>query len=111
MKNKTILELLEIKSGEYDIIHTEDFVYRNFYELEKEKRKEKQRDKKRKIKKVKQLLSTDMTYKKIAQKVGVSISTVSRVAKSSDIERHNLQKEKPWELLGISRATYYRKYK
>lgn len=60
---------------------------------------------------MKQLLSTDMTYKEIAQKVGVSISTVSRILKSSDIRRQNLQKEKPWELLGISRATYYRKCK
>lgn len=111
MKNKTILELLEIESGEYDIIYTEDFVYKNLYELEREKRKEKQRDKRRKIKRVKQLLSKDMTYKEIAQKVGVSISTVSRISKSSDVKRKNLQKEKPWEALGISRATYYRKYK
>ena len=111
MKNKTILELLEIESGEYDIIYTEDFVYRNLYELEREKRKEKQRDKRRKIKRIKQLLSKDMTYKEISQKVGVSISTVSRISKSSDIKRQNLQKEKPWEALGISRATYYRKYK
>ena len=105
------MELLEIESGEYDIIYTEDFVYRNLYELEREKRKEKQRDKRRKIKRIKQLLSKDMTYKEISQKVGVSISTVSRISKSSDIKRQNLQKEKPWEALGISRATYYRKYK
>ena len=111
MKNKTILELLEIESGEYDIIYTEDFIYRNLYDLEREKRKEKQRDKKRKLKRVKHLLSKDMTYKEIAQKVEVSISTVSRIAKNSDIKRQNLQKEKPWEPLGISRATYYRKYK
>lgn len=64
----------------------------------KEKQKEIARD----------LLNKGETYKTISEKVGLSSSTIYRIAKENGNKK---AKEKPWEILGISKATYYRKKK
>ena len=109
MTNKTILEFLEIDSGEYDIIYTQDFRYNDLYEKKKEETKEKKREKKKKEKRVVALLEKGYAYKEIASKVGVSISTISRINKKVGGIKEKIKDIRPWEKLGISRATYYRK--
>ena len=44
----------------------------------------------------------------VAEETGLSISSVKKISAS---QNKNKPKEKPWELLGISRATYYRRKK
>lgn len=55
-----------------------------------------------------QMLSEGLTYKQISADTGLSLATISRLSKT---KRPKPPKEKPWEQLGISRATYYRKKK
>ena len=54
------------------------------------------------------LLKEGMTYKKISADTGLSVATISRLSKTL---KHKPPKEKPWETLGISKSTYYRKKK
>ena len=49
-----------------------------------------------------------MTYKKISVDTGLSVATISRLSKTL---KQKPPKEKPWETLGISKSTYYRKKK
>ena len=48
-----------------------------------------------------------------AEKYGISIRTVQRMAAvlRADWEANSLMRSRPWELLGMSRATWYRKGK
>lgn len=48
-----------------------------------------------------------------AEKYGISIRTVQRIAAvpRADWEANSITRAKPWEALGMSRATWYRKGK
>jgi predicted transcriptional regulator len=50
------------------------------------------------------------TAKEIAKKWGVSVQTVRRyiALPRAEYEANSLTKSKPWEALGLSRATWYR---
>lgn len=48
------------------------------------------------------------SYKEIAQAVGLSLSTIKRIAADVKIRK---KPPKPWDELGISKSTYYRKRK
>ena len=54
-----------------------------------------------------------MTAKKMAEKFGVSIRTVQNIFSQPREEylANALSRSKPWEALGMSRATWYRKGK
>ena len=54
-----------------------------------------------------------MTARAMAEKFGVSPRTVQRIFSESREEflAHSINKAKPWEALGMSRATWYRKGK
>lgn len=54
------------------------------------------------------LLKEGMTYKQISADTGLSVATISRLSKTL---KQKPPKEKPWETLGISKSTYYRKKK
>lgn len=54
------------------------------------------------------LLKEGMTYKEISADTGLSVATISRLSKTL---KQKPTKEKPWETLGISKSTYYRKKK
>ncbi len=75
-------------------------------DAERKKRKVEKDDKKDLARK---MLKDGYTYQHIADTVGLSVSTIARLSK----ERENIKtpKEKPWESMGISRATYYRQNK
>ena len=47
-------------------------------------------------------------YKEIAQAVGLSISTIKRIAATVKVRK---KLPKPWDELGISKSTYYRRKK
>jgi DNA invertase Pin-like site-specific DNA recombinase len=72
-----------------------------------------EREKRKKLKEtqkdiVRELLKNGETYKTISEKVGLSTSTIYRIAKENGNKK---TEEKPWEQLNISRATYYRRKK
>ena len=73
--------------------------------MEIQKRK-KLKDKQKEI--ARELLKIGESYKTISEKVGLSTSTIYRLAKEN---RNKKAEAKPWEILGISRATYYRRKK
>lgn len=73
--------------------------------MEIQKRK-KLKDKQKEI--ARALLKIGESYKTISEKVGLSTSTIYRLAKENGNKK---TEEKPWEILGISRATYYRRKK
>lgn len=54
-----------------------------------------------------------MKAKEMAEKFGVSVRTVQRIFAEPREEylAKSVNKSKPWEYLGISRATWYRKGK
>ena len=54
-----------------------------------------------------------MTARAMAEKFGVSPRTVQRIFSESREEflAHSINRAKPWEALGMSRATWYRKGK
>ena len=54
------------------------------------------------------LIKEGMTYKEISADTGLSVATISRLSKTV---KQIPKKEKPWETLGISKSTYYRKKK
>lgn len=51
--------------------------------------------------------------KDIAKRWGVSVQTVRRYIAQprAEYEAHSIERAKPWEALGISRATWYRRGK
>lgn len=73
--------------------------------MEIQKRK-KLKDKQKEI--ARELLKIGESYKTISEKVGLSTSTIYRLAKEIGNKK---TEQKPWEILGISRATYYRRKK
>lgn len=54
------------------------------------------------------LIKEGLTYKEISANTDLSIATISRLSKTVKQKPKN---EKPWEALGISKSTYYRKKK
>jgi predicted DNA-binding transcriptional regulator AlpA len=54
------------------------------------------------------MIMNGLPYKEIAQAVGLSISTIKKLAATVKIRK---KRPKPWEKLGISKATYYRRIK
>ena len=54
-----------------------------------------------------------MTARAMAEKFGVSLRTVQRTFAQprEDYEANAVSRAKPWEALGMSRATWYRKGK
>ena len=54
-----------------------------------------------------------MTARKMAEKFGVSIRTVQSIFSEPREEylAHSLTRSKPWEVLDMSRATWYRRGK
>lgn len=73
--------------------------------IEIEKRKQTREQKKEQARR---MLKNGETIHHTANTVGLSVSTIARI--SAEIGSKN-KLEKPWEVLGISRATYYRKLK
>jgi hypothetical protein len=112
-KNKTILEYLNLTSGDYGIVYTEDFSYNPCYTgISKEERERRKKAKKKRNKAIIDAIKNGTSYKEIAKDMNVSVATVYRIADRNSLEPP--QKEKPaapWEELGISRATYYRNKK
>jgi hypothetical protein len=54
----------------------------------------------------------ELTPEKIANSLGVSRRTIGRYTSTQRdfwLEKHNVEKLKPWDVLGISRATWYRR--
>lgn len=101
----------------YEMLDATEHVIKQFEELYKKqsvnltrnaeikKRKEERENKKDNAK---QLLQKGMTYKQISTETGLSVSTIYRLAKEVGTKN---KKERPWEILGMSRATYYRKHR
>ena len=54
-----------------------------------------------------------MTARAMAEKFGVSLRTVQRIFSQprEDYEANAISRAKPWEALGMSRASWYRKGK
>ena len=87
---------------------SEDEYKRGIPNLTRDLQREKNREEKE-IKKAKAvlLLKQGLTLAKISDETGLSISTISRISSSLP----KIIKRKPWEELGMSKATYYRKKK
>lgn len=111
LTNRTILEYLGVENCRYDIIYTPNFTYNDLYAMNKKDRENKRREKKAKQKRVLELLKQKYTYKEISNMVDVSVSTISRIAKKENGNKEKVKDIKPWERMGISRATYYRRRK
>lgn len=110
--NAKILELLEIESGEYNIIVTDDYRYNSFtYNVNDEEQKARKKEKASKRKKALSLLEKGLTYNEISQKTSLSIATISRLNKQRNSSKLKVKDIRPWEKEGISRATYYRNLK
>ena len=75
-------------------------------DVERKKRKA-EKDEKKNL--ARELLKNGHTYQQIADTVGLSVSTIARL--SIEMGHSKTPKEKPWESMGISRATYYRQNK
>lgn len=55
-----------------------------------------------------------MTAKAMAEQFGVSMRTVQRIfaqPRAEFLAEHTISRTKPWEALGMSRATWYRRGK
>jgi hypothetical protein len=111
MTNSSILDLLEVNSGDYNIISTPGFKYSDIYKKSKLSPKEKSKEKRNRNKLVVNMLKQGKTYEEIAKIMDISVSTISRIAKPKSLNKIKIKDEQPWVNLGISRATYYRKYK
>lgn len=110
--NAKILEMLEIASGEYNIIVTDNYRYNSFIiDNNDEEHKKKKKDKANKKKRAVALLNKGLTYSEISKKTGLSISTISRINKQQITPSPKIKDLRPWEKEGISRATYYRNRK
>ena len=104
--------MLEINSGEYNIIVTDNYHYNSFITNDNnEERIRKKKEKANKKKRAITLLNKGLTYTEISQKTGLSISTISRINKQKNGPSTKIKDLRPWEKEGISRATYYRNQK
>lgn len=94
-KQKTFLEVLGI---------TEE--YFNKYSSQKKQEREKSKMDKLKKRSMAETLkrSGKYTNSDIAELTGYSLRTVERL----EVERQSVENSRPWEVLGMSRATYYR---
>ena len=107
LTNKRFYEMLSVQEDE--IKHFKDEYKKQSVNLTRnaqiKERMEKQQQKKGRAL---QLLAEGMTFKGISAETGLSVATISRLSKENGLK---LKKEKPWESLGMSKATYYRKKK
>lgn len=109
-KNSTILDYLGIESGEYDIYVTDDYVYNPYYSrISPEERQQRKGEKLNRNTLIKTLLEQGECPNDIATKCNCSLSTIYRFAKKNALSPP--RKTNPWEDMGISRATYYRRMK
>jgi len=106
LKNKTILSMLEISSGQYNIIVTDDYKYQ-YYTNDIEKIEANKKEKATRNLRIEELLKHGYSLTDISKMTGISIPTISRVAKQKHINKN--KPLKPWEELGIPRSTYYYK--
>lgn len=109
ISNAKILEMLDITSGEYDIIVTDNYKYNSFVSsVSPDEQKKRKREKANKRKRATEMLNNGYKYSDISKATGLSISTISRLKKTLSPSAEKIKDTKPWEQLGISRATYYR---
>jgi len=109
ISNAKILEMLEITSGQYDIIVTDNYKYHSFVsKISTDEQKKRKKEKANKRKRATELLKDGYKYSDISKLTGLSISTISRLNKSLCPTTEKIKDTRPWEQLGISRATYYR---
>ena len=104
-RNDTFFSWLGITTDNqiyFDIAYSE---YRKLPKSEIVQHNKEQR--KTKKQQARQMLSDGCSYKEIAKATGLSQSSIYRI--STQIERPT--NPKPWDELGISRATYYRRKK
>lgn len=109
-KNSTILEYLGIESGDYDIYVTDDYVYNPYFAtISQEERETRKKEKQKRNTTMKQLIKKGVPYPEIAKQTNTSLTTIYRFAKKNALTPP--KSTKPWEELGISKSTYYRRKK
>lgn len=112
LTNKMILDYLDIKSGDYNIVYTKGFEYKDLYKQTQEKREKKRQEKKNREQDILGwLLLSNENYDFISKQTGASVSTISRIAKRNELTKKDKNDSQPWIKEGISRATYYRRKK
>lgn len=104
LRNSTVLTYLGLEDGEYGIFDT----------LEKKKQAEKKRQhKKAQVEQrntsIQEKYNAGVPYPTIAAELGISTKTVYRIIKK--LYPNKKENQKPWERLGISKSTYYRRKK
>lgn len=110
LTNKTILEMLELDSEDYGIVYTPN--YQEEQRALKELRAKRKIEKKEKHNMVVCMLKENKDYATISKTTGLSKSTIKRIKREANIVCDNSSCDKnikPWDELGISRATYYRR--
>jgi len=107
-KNATILEYLGLESGDYDIFVTDDYVYNPYFAgISKEEREARKKEKDKRNTTIKRLVNKGIPFSEIAKQTNTSLSTIYRFAKKNTLIPPKAKK--PWEELGISKSTYYRR--
>lgn len=104
LKTFTVQDYLNLDDGEYGLYDTSKI--RKQKELERKKKREEQEAK---YDKIIELYPTGMTLREIAKEVGFCVDTVRKIA--DKYYKPTTDKKCPWEELGISRSTYYRRKK
>lgn len=109
-KNATILEYLGLDSGDYDIYVTDDYVYNPYFAgISQEERESRKKEKNKRNTTIKKLIQKGVAYPEIAKQTNTSLSTIYRFAKKNTLIPPKAKN--PWEELGISKSTYYRRKK
>lgn len=110
IKNSTILNYLGLEDGSFGIYDTSSPDYRPNPDAKsnKERAIAREQREKRNLSIVEDFKS-GMAYKDIAAKENVSIKIVYRIIKK--MVPKETPSQKPWEKLGISKSTYYRRKK
>ncbi len=109
-KNSTILDYLGIDSGDYDIYVTDNYVYNPYFaNLSQEERLARKEAKTKRNDTIKTLIEQGKSFPEIAKETHTNLSTIYRCAKRNALTPP--KEEKPWEALGISKSTYYRRKK
>lgn len=109
-KNSTILEYLGIDSGDYDIYVTGDYVYNPYFaSISKEEREARKKEKTQRNATIKRLMKKGVPYSDIAKQTNTSLTTIYRFAKKNTLTPP--KNKNPWETMGISKSTYYRRKK
>ena len=108
IKNDTFYEMLGASEEEVQRFEKE-YSKQTVNLTRNTERKKPQEEKEQKKDRAREMLQNGDTYQHIADEVGLSVSTIARL--SAEMDESRKSKEKTWETLGISRATYYRKIK